>query len=71
MTYTVLLYNRLSLFSTQIYFNNFHQCEYNCKKVKQIVNLYSHLLTSEIINQLAKKNLNKKQKKNNKQTERN
>ena len=50
-----LLCNKLSIFSTKIYFNNFHQCEYNCNKVKQILNFYCLLLTSEIINQLAKK----------------
>ena len=49
-------YNKLSLFSTQIYFNNFHQCEYNCRKVKQILNFYKVLITLEITNKLAKTN---------------
>ena len=46
-----------SFFSTQIYFNNFYQCENNCKKLKQILILYRCLLSLEIINQLAKKKL--------------
>ena len=42
----------------QLYFNYFFQCEYNCKKVKQILNLYSLFNYIRIYKSISKKILN-------------
>ena len=36
-----IYYKITKSFSTQIYFYSYYQCEYNCNKIKQILNLYS------------------------------
>ena len=53
--------------NTDIYFNNFLQCDYNCNKVKQILNLYSLFNYMRNYQSISKKTLNYNKIKNNKE----